>query len=151
MLILATVQVNGQEIIKEADTEKNAVIGIMKSYQEALENLNTEGTIELFSEDSEVIESGGVEGSFANYNEHHLGPELVHFQKFEFSNYEIDVVIELPFAFTTETYRYTIDLKPDDKGDKRTIEREGVTSSILKKSDGKWKIYKSHSSSRNYK
>ena len=40
MLILATVQVNGQEIIKEADTEKNAVLGIMKSYQEALENLN---------------------------------------------------------------------------------------------------------------
>ena len=45
----------------------------------------------------------------------HLGPELGHFKKFEFSDYEIDAEVDLPYAFTTETYIYTIVLNPDEK------------------------------------
>lgn len=151
LIILVTAQTFGQEVNKVAETEKKAVKEIMKSYKDALQNLTTEGTHELFSEDSEVFESGGVEGSYAHYIEHHLGPELGHFKKFEFSDYEIDVVVETPYAFTTETYIYTIILEPDDKGDTRTIKKKGVATSILKKEDGKWKIVKTHSSSRDIK
>ena len=143
----------GQMFSQNADsgTEKEAVLKVMKSYKDALQNLTTEGTFELFSEDSEVFESGGVEGSYAHYIEHHLGPELGHFKKFEFSDYEIDAEVDLPYAFTTETYIYTIVLNPDDKGESRTIKKKGVATSILKMMDGKWKIFKTHSSSRNTK
>ena len=143
----------GQMFSQNADsgTEKEAVLKVMKSYKDALQNLTTEGTFELFSEDSEVFESGGVEGSYAHYIEHHLGPELGHFKKFEFSDYEIDAEVDLPYAFTTETYSYTIVLNPNDKGESRTIKKKGVATSILKKIDGKWKIIKTHSSSRNTK
>lgn len=132
-------------------SEREAVITVMKSYKDALQNLTTEGTFELFTKDSEVFESGGVEGSYAHYIEHHLGPELGHFKKFEFSDYEIDAEVDLPYAFTTETYIYTIVLNPDEKGESRTIKKKGVATSILKKMDGQWKIIKTHSSSRNIK
>ena len=149
LLLFLTSQIYSQNT--DSDTEKEAVLKVMKSYKDALQNLTTEGTFQLFSENSEVFESGGVEGSYAHYIEHHLGPELEHFKKFEFSDYEIDVQVDTPYAFTTETYIYTIVLKPDDKGDTRTIKKKGVATSILKKMDGNWKIIKTHSSSRNSK
>lgn len=107
----------------ETNIEKEAVINVMKTYKDALQNLSTEGTFDLFTEESEVFESGGVEGTYAHYIEHHLGPELGHFEKFEFSDYEIDAKLDVPYAFTTETYVYTIVIKPDDKGNSRTIKK----------------------------
>jgi ketosteroid isomerase-like protein len=147
--MFATGQMFGQNV--NAETEKVAVLKVMKTYKDALQNLTTEGTFKLFTKDSEVFESGGVEGSYANYIEHHLGPELGHFKKFEFSDYEIDVKVDTPYAFTTETYIYTIVLKADEKGNTRTIKKKGVATSILKKVDGDWKIIKTHTSSRNTK
>ncbi len=88
--------------------------------------LTTEGTFELFTEDSKVFESGGVEGSYAHYIEHHLGPELGHFKSFTFSDYEIDIQVDGTYAFTTETYIYTIVLKPNEEGESRTIAKKGV-------------------------
>lgn len=137
--------------IQGQNTDSEAVLSVMKTYKDALQNLTTEGTFDLFAKDSEVFESGGVEGTYAHYIEHHLGPELGHFKSFTFSDYEIDAEVALPYAFTTETYIYTIVLNPDEKGESRTIKKKGVATSILKKMDGKWKIIKTHSSSRNVK
>lgn len=130
--------------------EKEAVIAIMKSYQDAIESLTTEGTMELFAKESTVFESGGVEGNYENYVVHHLGPELDEFSSFMFSDYKIDVVIDLPYAFITETYIYTIGLKAnEEKGrEARTVKQKGVATSDLKKIDGKWKITKTHTSAR---
>ncbi len=137
--------------IQSQNKDSEAVTSVMKTYKDALQNLTTEGTFELFIEDSKVFESGGVEGTYSHYIEHHLGPELGHFKSFTFSDYEIDVQVDAPYAFTTETYIYTIVLNPDDKGNSRTIKKKGVATSILKKIDDKWKIIKTHSSSRNTK
>ena len=147
LLLITTSNVFSQQM----ETEKEAVLKVMKTYKDALQNLTTEGTFELFAKDSEVFESGGVEGTYSHYIEHHLGPELGHFEKFEFSDYEIDAQVDAPYAFTTETYIYTIVLKADEKGESRTIKKKGVATSILKKMDGEWKIIKTHSSSRNSK
>jgi len=149
VLLVVTVQSYSQSI--NESTEKQAVLNLMKLYKNTLQNLKKEGTFELFAKDSEVFESGGVEGTYSNYIEHHLGPELGHFKKFEFSDYEINVQVDTPYAFTTETYVYTIVLKPDDKGNMRTIKKKGVATSILKKNEGQWKIIRTHSSSRNKK
>jgi hypothetical protein len=133
------------------DVNKKAVLQVMKSYKDALQNLTTEGTFKLFSKDSEVFESGGVEGTYADYIAHHLGPELGHFQSFVFSDYKIAAQVDVPYAFTTETYIYTIVLNPNDAGKTRTIRKKGVATSVLKKAKGKWRIIKTHSSSRNAK
>ena len=133
--------------------ETAAATSVMKSYKDAIQKLTTEGTMELFTKDALVFESGGSEGTYANYESHHLGPELVHFNSFIFSDYTIDVKIDMPFAFTTETYIYTIDLKANEEKDRpgRIIKKKGVATSILKKIDGKWMITQTHSSSRGVK
>lgn len=130
--------------------EKQAVFTVLKNYKDAIQNLNVEGTLDLFSKDSEVYESGGSEGSYSNYLGHHLGPELDYFNSFIFSDYKVNAIIDLPYAFTTETYIYTIDLKANKKKgrESRIINKKGVATSILKKTNGVWKIIKTHSSSR---
>ncbi len=145
---------NNQET-KNTNPEKEiqAVNQIMKAYKDGIQNLSTDGLSELFTKDSEVFESGGIEGSFTHYLEHHLAPELKYFESFNFTDYKIDTKIDLPYAFTTESYIYHIKIKPDEeKGrDAKTISRKGVATSILKKTDGKWKIIKTHTSARNIK
>jgi len=147
ILIFATG--NAQE--KTMASEKEAVVLTLKKYKNALQDLTTDGTFDLFSDDSTVFEQGGVEGTYKNYIAHHLGPELGHFEKFNFSDYTIEAKVSLPYAFTTETYVYTIVLKPKDGKEARTIHKKGVATSVLKKIDGDWKIIKTHSSSRNIK
>jgi len=137
--------------VQGQNTEKKAVADVMKSYKDAIQNLTTDGTMELFTKDATVFESGGSEGTYKNYVAHHLGPELGHFNSFIFSDYKIDVKVDMPFAFVTETYIYTINLKANKKRGTaaRIIKKKGVATSSLKKIDGKWKITKTHSSSRN--
>lgn len=137
--------------VQGQNTEKMAVIKVMKNYKDAIQNLTTKGTMKLFTKDATVFESGGSEGTYKNYVAHHLGPELGHFNSFIFSNYTIDVNVDLPYAFTTETYIYTIDLKANKKKGTvaRIIKKKGVATSYLKKIEGEWKIIKTHSSSRN--
>jgi len=77
-VLIATVNSTNAQNDKDS-TDKESVISVMKSYKDALQDLTTEGTFELFTEDSNIFESGGVEGSYAHYIEHHLGPELGHF------------------------------------------------------------------------
>ncbi|WP_300441317.1 nuclear transport factor 2 family protein [Christiangramia sp.] len=144
LMLLATGQIYSQNM----DAEKEAVKSVMKNYKNAMQNLTTKGTFELFAKDSHIFESGGVEGSYANYIEHHIGPELGHFNKFEYSDYKIEVQVDAPYAFTTETYIYTIVTKPDENSESKTIKKKGVATSVLKKIDGNWKIIKMHSSSR---
>ena len=142
------VETSEKEEILDVKSEKLAVEKIMKAYKDAIQNLTTDGTFELFTEDATVFEQGKVEGTYKDYIDHHLGPELGHFKSFTFSDYEIKTTVNLPYAYTTENYLYTIVLKGDEaKGtQERTIESKGVATSILEKIDGEWKIIHSHTS-----
>jgi len=131
----------------QAQSDKKDVENVMAAYKAGVESLSTKGLSSLFTKDSEVFESGGVEGTFDHYLEHHLGPELGHFKSFKFSDRKIETRLDLPYAFTTETYIYTIVLAEGD----RTIKKKGVATSVLKKINGDWKIMKTHTSSRNTK
>lgn len=129
---------------QSADTDTAAVKTVLSNYKAALEKLDLTGVEALFAPDNQVVESGKVEGGYADYRDHHIGPELGHFKTFKFSDYTVAVRLEGPIALATETYRYTIMLK--DKPE--PIERQGVATSVLKKTDGQWKIVSTHSSSR---
>ena len=122
-----------------------AVKQVIATYKSGLEKLDVSAATPLFTKDSQVFESGGVEGTFAHYLEHHIGPELAEFSEFSFRGYTVEVRVDLPFALTTESYIYKIVLKKDS----RVIEKRGVATSVLKKIDGQWKIIQTHTSSRN--
>jgi ketosteroid isomerase-like protein len=140
-------KISNEEIV-DVSKEKEAVVTVMKLYKDAIQSLTTDGTFELFTTNATIFEQGKVEGTYKDYIEGHLGPELGHFKSFTFSDYEIDTTVNMPYAYTTETYLYTIVLKGDKATgvEERTIESKGVATSILEKIDGKWKIIHSHTS-----
>jgi len=123
--------------------EEAAVRAVLAKYQSAIVRLDANGTEHLFTTDSAIFESGGVEGTYSHYLAHHLTPELKEFKAFNFSNYKVDVRFEGPVALATESYNYKIETK---KGE--VAERLGVATSVLKKLDGEWKIISMHNSAR---
>lgn len=124
--------------------EIDAVKSVLLKYNNAVEKLDVAGTENLFTTDSQIFESGGSEGTYAHYLEHHLIPEFKDFTSFKYSDYKVEVQVDGNYAFATETYNYTIVLAKD----KTEVNRNGVTTSVLKKINGKWKIMRSHNSSR---
>lgn len=127
-----------------AQNESDRVRETLSKYKGALEKLDVSGTESLFTTNSQIIESGKVEGTYQDYLAHHIGPELGDFKSFKFENYNVDVTITGNHAFAVETYNYTIVLKKDNA----EIKRKGVASSFLKKENTTWKIVHMHNSSR---
>ncbi|HVU18352.1 MAG TPA: nuclear transport factor 2 family protein [Candidatus Didemnitutus sp.] len=125
-------------------TDLAAVKSVVGLYKQSMEALDASRAKDLFTADSQVFESGGVEGTFAHYLEHHIGPELDEFKEFAFRDYKLEVRLDPPFAITTESYIYRIVLKADGK----VVERQGVATSVLKKINGQWRFIQTHSSSR---
>jgi ketosteroid isomerase-like protein len=125
---------------KEVDAAK----AILKQYKDAVEKLDVTGTEKLFTADSKVFESGGSEGNYAHYLEHHLGPEFKVFKSFKYHDYKVDVTVDGNYAFATEAYTYVIVVAKDNT----EVKRKGVSTSVLKKANGEWKIMVSHNSSR---
>ena len=123
--------------------DEAAVRAVLSQYKAAIERLDATGTEALFTTDSSVFETGGVEGSYANYLAKHLGPELGHFKSFKFFDYQVDVRFEGRVALATETYKYRIEPKEGE-----VAERLGVATSVLKKVGGTWKILSMHGSAR---
>ncbi len=127
-----------------ARAEKAAAVrSVLATYVAAIERLDSRGTERLFTKDSMIFESGGSEGTYANYLAHHLGPELGEFKSFKFRDYKVNVRFEGPLALATETYTYRVETR---KGE--IAERLGVATSVLRKENGRWKIVVMHSSAR---
>ena len=121
-----------------------AIKTVLAQYKAAIEKLDATNTERLFAKDSTIFETGGVEGTYANYLAHHLGPELHEFRSFRFSDYKVDVHLIGPAAaHAIETYNYRIETKSGE-----IAERRGVATSVLKKIGGQWKIVSMHNSAR---
>ena len=125
------------------NSEEAAVRSVLTQYKSAIERLDATGTERLFTPDSTIFETGGVEGNYTNYLAKHLGPELGHFKSFKFSDYKVDIRFEGPVALATETYNYRIEPKEG-----AVAQRRGVATSVLKKVGGQWKILSMHNSAR---
>ena len=123
--------------------DESAVRAVLARYKSAIERLDASGTEALFTEDSEVFETGGVEGTYKEYLAHHLGPELAAFRAFAFSDYAVAVRIEGDLALATETYNYRIETKSGE-----IAMRRGVATSVLTRTADGWKILIMHNSAR---
>ncbi len=127
-----------------AGADAAAVRAVLSQYKKAIERLDARGTEQLFTANSAIFETGGTEGTYANYLAHHLGPELHEFRAFKFSDYKVDVHLLGPAAaHAIETYKYRIETKSGD-----VHERLGVATSVLKRENGRWKVVMMHNSGR---
>ena len=126
------------------NNEADAAKAVLNQYKIAVEKLDVTGTEKLFTVDSKIFESGGSEGNYTHYLEHHLGPEFKEFKSFKYNDYNVDVKVDGNYAFATETYSYVIVVAKDNA----EVKRKGVSTSVLKKVNGSWRIMISHNSSR---
>ena len=123
--------------------QRASIERVLADYRSAIERLDARGTERLFAADSAVFENGGVEGTYANYLAHHLGPELGHFRSFRFADHRLDLWCDGAVAVATETYTYRI-----ERTEGAPIERRGVTTSVLHRTGRNWQIVNMHGSSR---
>ena len=121
-----------------------AIKSILRQYNSALEKLDITGTDAFFTDDSEFFESGGNEGSYSNYMHNHLMSELKEFKSLKHDEYELKVTLAGNYAFATETYTSNIVVLKDNT----KVKRREVSTSVLKKRKGQWKIITKHNSSR---
>lgn len=134
-------------IINAQSKDEEAIKKVLKAYQTKLENLDTVNVTSLFVPGAKVFEGGKDEGGIRGYLDHHLAPELKAFKSFTFSDYKVEVKVNGEYAYTTETYHYTIVLVKDDS----KIKSQGVATSVLRKTKNGWKIEMTHGSYRKVK
>lgn len=127
----------------DCGAQRPAIERVLADYRAAIERLDAGGTERLFAADSAVFENGGVEGTYANYLAHHLGPELGHFRSFRFADHRLELWCDGAVAVATETYTYRI-----ERAEGAPIERRGVTTSVLRLTGQDWQIENMHGSSR---
>src|SRR3546814_18554359 len=82
----------------------------LKAYRTALEARDAQAMRALFAEDSAIFENGKAEGSFANYMENHLGPELDAIGSFTFTDTTLTVTRMGHVAHANETYGYRYEI-----------------------------------------
>jgi uncharacterized protein (TIGR02246 family) len=147
IILLFSGSVYAQEMDHDHEVmmKEDAVKKVLKAYKNALEALDVSNTQKLFTEDADIFENGKYEGSYQDYLDHHIGPELGHFKEFSFSDYNVDVQIDGNIAVAFETYNYKIVTGGEES---RTIERQAVATSVLKNTESGWKIMQNHGSSR---
>jgi len=144
IIFLLSISLSAFSFAQKGDVE--GIKQTLNSYKQKIESLDTNGIAKLFVTNSKVIEQAKDEGTISHYLAHHLGPELKEFKSFKFSNYKVDVKLNGNYAYSTESYLYTIVLKDD-----KEIKSNGFATSLLQKTKGEWKIVQSHSSFRKAK
>ncbi|RTL60464.1 MAG: DUF4440 domain-containing protein [Sphingobacteriales bacterium] len=137
---------NNKDTMPDLRQAKNIelVKNVLKRYNNAVEALDVTGTERFFTAESDIYENGNSEGNYIHYLEHHLVPELKEFKSFAFNDYKVEIQIDGNYAFAAETYNYVVVFAKDNT----EIKYKGVTTSILRKAKGEWKISVSHNSSR---
>ena len=118
------------------------------AYLDAMEAANLEAAGRLFAAESSVFESGGQEGTWAHYREHHLGPEIGAIESFKVMRGipEVEHSLDRTMAFVAWPIEYKIVLQ-----DERLVESRGTVTFVLTGRPGEYRIRHLHWSSRRKK
>lgn len=118
---------------------------IAARYLDAIESSDLDAAGKLFSATSSVFESGGREGAWATYREHHLGPENGEIKSFKITRGEAEIGAsgDGSMAFVAWPIEYRIDLKNG-----KVVESRGAVTFLLVKEGGDYRIRHLHWSSR---
>jgi uncharacterized protein (TIGR02246 family) len=126
------------------DAEAAALAKWLSGYDAAFNAKDLDALAAFYHPDVTIYEGGGINNGWADYRDHHLGPELKAFEDLRFAHSDTRVTMlggEAAYA----TSRYTLQAKMGD----RQIDSEGLATYLLVKgADGGWKIRHSHTSSR---
>jgi len=125
--------------------EEHSVEAVLESYSQALEASDisaAEHYVMAEGTDFTIFEGSGVNTGWADYRDHHLGPELAsetfHITVYDWTSYSIEVDGDLAVA------RFDIALEFTRDGESGSRTRHGTA--ILKFTDSGWRISHLHTS-----
>ena len=132
----------------DAIATASAPAEVATAYLSAMESGDLEAAEALFAAQSSVFESGGQEGDWQHYREHHLGPELAELETFSISRGEPEVQESQDgtMAFVAWPIEYRIALE-----DQRVVESVGTVTFVLVREGNGFRIRHLHWSSRRQK
>lgn len=133
---------------KKGNDKTAGAVDVCRAYFEAMDNSDLDAAEKLFAQESLIFETGGVEGSWETYREHHLGPEIDAVLSFETSLGEPETMSSKDgsMSFVAWPIEYHIKLKDD-----REIDSRGTVTFVLSLEDGMQRIRHLHWSSRGKK
>lgn len=117
----------------------------LKGYDQAFNAKDLDKLATFYHPDVTIFEGGGINNGWADYRDHHLGPELKGFENLQFahSNTKVHVLADGRAAYVTSDYSIKA------KVGERDVDGGGLETLVLVKADdGAWKIRHSHTSSR---
>jgi uncharacterized protein YcnI len=127
------------------DADAAGVETWLKGYDAAFNAKDLDSLATFYHPDVTIYEGGGINNGWADYRDHHLGPELKAFQNLQFAHRETRVTLLSGAQSGYATARYALKAKMGA----RDIDSEGLATYLLIKGpDGAWKIRHSHTSSR---
>ncbi len=133
----------GQGLATGADTA--SIESWLKGYDEAFNAKDLDKLAAFYHPEVTVYEGGGINTGWADYRDHHLGPELKEFQNLQFGHSNTRVTMHPGGQSAYATSEYSIKAKMGE----REIDSRGLETLVLVRgSDGNWKIRHSHTSSR---
>ena len=119
---------------------------VAAAYLAAIEARDLDAAGVLFAHESTIFETGGVEGTWRHYRDHHLGPEVDGIATFTIDSRkdpEVTASRDETLAVVTWPIEYTISLT-----DERTIESRGTVTFVLVRDKKTYRIRHLHWSSR---
>lgn len=128
-----------------AQDETARLVAWLRSYDEAFNAKSLDRLALFYHPDVTIFEGGGANNGWADYRDHHLGPELAEFENLQFThaNTKVHILGDGQSAYVTADYS----LKAVMGG--TAIDSGGLeTLILLKGQDGTWKIRHSHTSAR---
>lgn len=129
-----------------AEGAADGIAAWLRSYDQALVAKDLDRLATFYHPDVTIFEGGGVNRGWADYRDHHLGPELKEFEGLEFAHENIVSRLLGPdgrTAYVTAEYRLKARMKDRD------VDSGGLATLVLVKgADGAWKIRHAHTSSR---
>jgi hypothetical protein len=137
--------VGAEESSPERDSAKgHGPTEVAAAYLEAMESGDLDAAETLFAPQSSIFESGGQEGDWQHYREHHIGPELSAIKSFSISQGEPEVEESQDgsMAFVAWPIKYRIDLED------RLIESIGTVTFVMVRGADGLRIRHLHWSSR---
>lgn len=148
--VLALVPVTaagGSTLLTQSRTgdDAAAIEAWLKGYDAAFNAKNLDALAAFYHPDVTIYEGGGANIGWADYRDHHLGPELKAFENVEFAHRDTKLTLLSGGTSAYATARYRLKAKMGE----RDIDSEGLATYVLVKGpEGDWKIRHSHTSSR---
>ncbi len=127
-----------------AQSEEDAVRDVLVTYAERMQAKDLDGMELLFAPGRgiHIIEGAGVNHGWADYREHHLGPELEHAEKFEIRYFAVEPQVRGDVAWTSFRYELAVEMSGNQ------MEMEGRGTAVLERREGRWLIVHLHTSGR---